>query len=94
MFKKIDTNAYQSCLIQSGLPGEVAETATRIISEKILSFQKVARPFIWLIVPTFGTSYLVYMYYSKSLKGEIAQFLKKAGVPAEAIPNLITLTQK
>lgn len=94
MFKKIDVNTYQSCLIETGLPPKIAETATRIISEKISAFQKVARPFIWLIVPTLGTSYLVYMHYSKSLKNEIAQFLEKAVVPAEAIPNLITLTQK
>jgi hypothetical protein len=94
MFKEINTNIYQSCLIEAGLPGKVAETATRIISDKISAFRKLARPFIWLIVPTLGTSYLGYMYYSKSLKNEISRFLEKTGVPADAIPGLIAMTQK
>lgn len=83
MFKKIDTNTYQSNLIEAGLPPKIAEATTRIIADKISSFNKLANPFIWLSVPTLGASYIVYNYFSNCLETEITHILKKVGINEE-----------
>ena len=94
MFKQIDLNNYQSCLKEAGLSDEAAEATTKVIAEKIATFQQQTKPICWLIVPTLGMTYFLHKHLTDHLKKEIEFILKKAGIADSNAAKLVAMTQK